>query len=54
MWFKTLVDRSNDPDGEFHLDRSSAFFLGRYVNVALDIVHINIISLWFLTFYAIL
>jgi hypothetical protein len=48
-WFKTLVARHNDPEDEFHFNIYSAFVIGRDLNAARDIVHINITSLWFLS-----
>ena len=48
-WFKTLVARHNDPEDEFHFNIYSAFVIGRDLNAARDIVHMNITSLWFLS-----
>ncbi len=47
-WFKTLVDRNNDPDDEFHFDIFSAFIIGHDVDAAGDIVDMNITLIWFL------
>jgi hypothetical protein len=41
-WFRTLVDRHNDPEDDFHFNMYSAFVIGRDLNAARDIVHINV------------
>jgi hypothetical protein len=44
-WFGTLVDRHNDHEDDFHFNMYSTIVIGRDLNAAWDIVHINITSL---------
>jgi hypothetical protein len=43
-WFKTLVDRHNDPEDDLHFSMYSALIISRDLNAARDIVHTNITS----------
>ncbi len=47
-WFRTLLDRNNHPEDDFHFDLFSPVVIGRDINASRDIVHINLTSLWFL------
>ena len=47
-WFRSLVERNNDPDDEFHLDLFSPVMIGRDIQAGNDILHLNITSPWFL------
>ena len=47
-WFRTLLDRNNDPEDDFHFDLFSPIVIGRDINATRDIVHINLTSIWFL------
>ena len=48
MWLRTLVDLNNNPDDEYHLNLSSPVIIGRDVQAANDILHLNVTSPWFL------
>jgi hypothetical protein len=47
-WLRTLLDRNNDPEDDFHFGLSSLAVIGRDINASRDIVHINLTSPWFL------
>ena len=47
-WFRTLIDRNNNFDDDFHFDLFTPFVIGRGIDAKRDIVHINITSMWFL------
>ena len=47
-WFRTLIDRNNNYDDDFHFDLFTPFVIGRGIDAKRDIVHINITSMWFL------
>ena len=48
MWFRSLIDRHNDPDDEFHLNLFKPVIIGRDIKAENDILHLNISSPWFL------
>ena len=48
MWFRTLVERNNDPDHEYHFNLFSPVIICRDVQAANDILHLNVTSPWFL------
>ncbi len=48
MWFRTLVERNNDPDDEYHFNLFSPVIIGREVQAANDILHLNVTTPWFL------
>ena len=45
-WFRSLVERNNDPDDEYHFDLFSAVIIGRDLQPANDILHLNLPSPW--------
>ena len=47
-WFLSLVERNNDLDDEYHFDLFSPVDIGRDLQAANDILHLNITSPWFL------
>jgi hypothetical protein len=47
-WLRTLLDRNNDPEYDFHFDLNSAFVIGRSINAERDIVHTIVVSPCFL------
>ena len=47
-WFRSLVERNNDPDDGSHLDLFSPVIIGRDIQAGNDILHLNITSPWFL------
>ena len=47
-WFRSLVKRNNDSDDEYHFDLFSPVIIGRNVQAANDILHLNITSPYFI------
>ena len=48
MWFRSLIDRNNDPDDDFHFNLFKPVVIGRDINAENDILHLNVTSPWFL------
>ena len=48
MWFRTLIDRNNDPDDDFHFNLFKPVVIGRDIKAENDILHLNVTSPWFL------
>ena len=47
-WFRSLVERNNNRDDEFHFDLFSPVIIGRDLQAVNGILHLNITSPWFL------
>ncbi len=47
--FATLVAQHNDPNDYYHLDMFETIVIGSDLQAELDIVHLNITSLWLLS-----
>jgi hypothetical protein len=47
-WLRTLLDRTNDPQDDFHYDLYRPLVIGRDINASRGIVHIDLTSPWFL------